>query len=231
MQMYKYDSVDWSYLVNGVSKLYDKHENDWKTSGRDCMTNFIDNDLTPCFGGNGIPVACFTQTREQIRLCGKYEQDREDFISYNIVAVRLVVALGLITTVKKILGNNYTLSYGTFKDDGTLVEMKYNTSKGVKTIFIDDLPIALFGLDIKQIEELYLTNNSGVILDKNKSFNSSHVMNQVISYNIHLGPQVLRRGLDPWEDYTNFQAICTDLSKLSKAAKATVGDLLTIVVD
>ena len=187
------------------------------------MTNFIDNDLTPCFGGNGIPVACFTQTREQIRLRGSYEQDREDFISYNLVAVRLVVALGLITIVKRILGNNYTLSYGTFKDDGTLVEMKYNTSKGVKTIFIDDLPIALFGLGIKQFEELYLTNNSGVIIDKNKSFNSSHAINQVISYNIHLGHQ----GLDPLYEYNSFQDI---YKEFSAANKLVGGGLLTILV-
>lgn len=136
-----------SYTINTLSKLYDKYEDDWKNGGQDRITNYIDNDLTKCFGGNGIPVACFTQTREQIRLsCRKYEQDQEDFIVYNFVAIRLIVALGLIAVVKKVLGNNYTLSYGTFKDDGTLVEMKYRTPSGIKTIFVDDLPITPSGL-------------------------------------------------------------------------------------
>ena len=225
MQMYDYSSIDWARLIVNMLRLYDKYEDDWLNGGKDRLTDFIDKDLTSCFGGNGIPVACFTQVRERVRARGKYDPDREDFITYNLVAARLVVTLGLIAIVKKVLKNNIcTLSYGTFKDDGTLAEMKYGTPDGVKTIFIDDLPITLFGIQWQQIEQLYLTGDASVILDPNKVFNSSYVTNQVISYNIHQG----RQGLNPTNDYNSFQSICTAFSAANKLVN---GKLLDALVD
>ena len=225
MQMYDYSSVDWVYQIDNLSRLYDKYESDWLHGGKDRLTDFIDQDLTNCFGGNGIPVACFTQVREQVRSRGKYDPDREEFITYNLVAARLVVTLGLIATVKKVLKNTTcTLSYGTIKDDGTLAEMKYGTPDGVKTIFIDDLPITLFGIQWQQIEQLYLTGDASVILDPNKVFNSSYVTNQVISYNIHQG----RQGLNSTNDYNNFRSIYTAFSAANKLVN---GKLLDALVD
>lgn len=225
MQMYEYSSADWAYPIDDMSRLYDKYEDDWLNGGKERLTDFIDKDLTQCFGGNGIPVACFTQVRERVRFRGRYNPDREDFITYNLVAARLVVTLGLIAIVKKVLKNDkYTLSYGTFKDDGTLAEMKYGTPDGIKTIFIDDLPITLFGTQWQQIEQLYLTEDASMILDPNKTFNSSHVINQVISYNIHQG----RQGLNPVNDYNSLQSICTAFSAANKLVN---GKLLDALVD